>query len=466
MNSAKELLQFNFDADVFTRSVRPPNPMPREKIANLERISKKHDAMGGPSDLEDLRQIYHIFLNAIRTGQLRIEFNSLRRIRQLARALTYSEDDLPRIVDTPELRDALQLIKDRFSRDRVPVSMTLGVFDALLNAWDVWGAGLLRAFVRRHLADYDGRRRFVQNLKTNLAWYCDENGATQLAINLLRRKMRLSEVWSYLNLPDYMHGYHYFSIVGREYVKNHFKDNHRLERETVEDIIEFVEMHRNDKASRGIVSRIIEKLGIDASKNLRQPVQSYVFREWQDPRLAGGDERWLDVSDEARQIFTRWITKEDLRFFFDEVAQECNDPKFAYRKAFWLAYLEHISFCRPVLSKNVHRLLRNNPQALEYYRERQPATLAGGTYDQHAFIIQMGTHTFVEFSTAGACYVYDNASCPFGLGDSVYHMSELRNQLAAEHRVIHSNSDTYHWQRNFSWWIRRELGIEPLRSYR
>ena len=184
------------------------------------------------------------------------------------------------------------------------------------------------------------------------------------------------------------------------------------------------------------------------------------------PRLAGGDIRWREVSDEAKRIFTKWITEEDLRFFFDVVAQACNDRKFAYRKAFWLAYFEHISFCRPVLRRNVHHLLRNNPQALEYYRERQPARLTGGDPDQHAFIIQMGNHTFVEFSTAAACYVYDDPSRPFELGDSVYHMSKLRNQLAAEHRVVHNNSDTYHWQRNFSWWIRRELDIAPLRSYR
>ena len=295
-----------------------------------------------------------------------------------------------------------------------------------------------------------------------MAWYCDENGATQLATNLLRTQERLPNVWSYLGLPDHMHGYRYFGAVAEAYVAL----NSRLERESVADIAKFVEMHRDDNTNRVIMSRIIEQLGIDAPEPLRRPVQSYVFRKWRDPRLTGGDARWRGVSDEAKQIFTRWITKEDLRFFFDEVAQEYNDPKFEYRKVFWLAYLEHISFCRPVLGRNVHRLLRNNPQALEYYRERQPATLTGGTYNQHAFIIQMGNHTFVEFSTAGACYVYDNSVCPFSVGDQVYRTEEFRIRSSAERRVIHIKSELYHWQREFASWIRRELGIEPLRSYR
>ena len=78
----------------------------------------------------------------------------------------------------------------------------------------------------------------------------------------------------------------------------------------------------------------------------------------------------------------------------------------------------------------------------------------------------MGNHTFVEFSTAAACYVYNNADHLFQLGDSEYHMTEFRNQLWADHRVIHYNSENYYWQANFASWINSELGIKPLRSYR
>ena len=461
MNSARELLQFDFDADEFVRRAPKPTAIPPKIVSDLEGIERKHNSMCNIPAKEDLREIYHLFFNAIRTGRLDTEFDSLRRIRRLAWALTYSEVNLHRIVDTPRLRDALQLIEDRFRMRQLH-----GVFNALLRAWDAWGAGLLRAFVRRHLANYEGRQKFFQNLKANLAWYCEESGANQLAMSLLRDGVNLSDIWSHLKLPTQMHDYCYFGIVGMAYVEELFESNHRLDRETVADIIEFVKVHGDDNASRAIVSRTIERLGMGASEDLRQPVQSYVFREWQDPRLAGGDVRWREVSDEAKRIFTKWITEEDLRFFFDIVAQACNDRKFAYRKAFWLAYFEHISFCRPVLRRNVQDLFRNNPQALQYYRERQPAVLRDGDSDQHAFIIQMGDYTFVEFSTRAACYVYDDASRPFELGDSEYHMSELRNQLAAKHRVIHSNSEQYRWQREFASWIRSRIGIQPVRSYR
>ena len=363
-------------------------------------------------------------------------------------------------MDTPQLSDALQLIENRFRISALP-----GVFNALLQAWNTSNAGILRPFVKKHLTDYNGSRKFVQKLKTNMPWYCEENGTTQLALNLLRSRVKLSDVWSTLELPDHMHSYPYFGAVAEA----HISLNRRTDRETVTDVIDFVEKHNNDKTSRAVLSKLIENLGYDASEHLRQPVQSYALREWGDPRIAGGDVRWRDVPDEAKQIFTRWITKEDLRFFFDVVAKACHDHKFEYRKAFWLAYLEHISFCRPVLRQNAEYLFRSDP----YYHERKRsiATLNGGSSDQHAFIIQMGHHTFVEFSTNAACYVYNNSRLPFRLGSSEYTMdtyprNTLRNQSLAKNRVSHVYSERYSWQVKLASWINNELEIKPLRSYR
>lgn len=458
MNSARELLQFNFDANAFARRAPQPIKISQQTLDILDDIVQKHEDMERElPNREDLRQIYHSFIKSYRIGRHHTEFDSLKRTRQLAWALTYSEGELPRIVDTPQLSDALMLIEDHFS-----ISALLGVFDTLLQAWDTPNAGRLRAFVRRHLTNYEGRRTFVQKLKANMRWYCEQNSATLLAMTLLRSQAKLSEVWSSLELRDHTHSYPYFGAVAEAYIVL----NSHLDQEILENVIEFVEIHNNHKTSRAVVSKLIEGLGYDASEHLRQPLQSYALREWGDPRITGGTVRWHSVSDEAKQIFTRWITKEDLRFFFDAVARACNDEKFAYRKAFWLAYLEHISFCRPVLRRNARYLFRNDPQILEYYRERRPATLTGGDSNQHAFIIQIGNHTFVEFSTAAACYVYDDTNCPFSLGNSEYNMTELRNQLWVEHRVIHRNAEDYSWQRDFASWLRSNLRIEPLRSYR
>ena len=463
MKSAKELLSFgHFDANAFARRAPQPIKTSQQTLDILNDIIQKHgDTQNEPPNREDLRQIYRSFINAHQKGRHYSEFNSLKRTRQLAWALTYSEDRSPRIVDTTQLSDALQLIDSRFR-----ISMLPGIFNTLLEAWDTPNAGRLRVFVKKHLTDYNGSRKFVQELKADMEWYCEENGATQLALNLLRSRVKLSDVWSTLELPDHARSYPYFGSVAEAYIAL----DRPADRKTVADVIEFIEKHNNEKTSRTVLSKLIANLGYETSEQLRQPVQSYVLREWGDPRISGGDVRWRDVSDEAKQIFTRWITKEDLRFFFDFVAKACDDNKFAYRKAFWLAYLENISFCRPVLRRDAEYLFGNDPQTLQYYRERQPAMLTGGSSDQHAFIIQMGNHIFVEFSTNAACYVYDSSELPFRLDSSEYTMdtwqrNSLRDKSLAKYRVIHRNSENYSWQYDLESWINRELGIKPLRSY-
>ncbi len=468
MNSAKKFLQFDFNADEFARHALKPIEIPTERIAKLEKIII--DGNGNdPPNQESIRNIYRLFIDTP-SSNLQNEFNTLRRIRLLAWALTFSEDRMPRIVDrSSQLKDALQLIENRFR-----ISALRGVFKTLLEAWDSPNAYMLRDFVKKHLRDYDGKQRFFQKLKTNMRWYCEKNGTIQLATTLSHSQVKLSDVWSFLDLEssrdDNTHRYSYFGFVAIEYVSiKNFPDE-----AFVRDVVEFVRKYNNDTLCRSIISDLIEKLGYNTSEGLRQPIQSYVFQEWGDPRIAGAN--WREVSNAAQQIFTKWITEADLDFFFDIVSRACKDQKFAYRKAFWLAYFEHISFCRPVLRRNAEYLFRHDPQALQYYRDRRPATLKGGNSDQHAFIIQMGNYTFVEFSTGAACYVYDNVNLPFSLNKENYDLYDLRRtDLKGNYHTYtpplihwqpHNGSEIYTWQRVFARWIEKEIGIEPFRSYR
>ena len=456
MSSAKKLLEFNFFASQFAARAPKLLAVPTEQLATLEKIIGTHDSGDtAPPTRESLREVYYQFIT-IPERNFFSEFNSLRRTRQLVWTLTYTENKLPRIVDTPKLQNALQLIEKNFRSTMLP-----GIFNALLQAWDTPNAASLQVFLKKHLTRYTGSRKSILKLKTNMAWYCEEDSPTNLAMYLIHSPNRLSDVWTFLELPDYMHRYTYFGEVATAYTT--FSNQMILKH--VKDVVEFIKKHNNDETSRIVLSKLIEKLGVDATESLRQSVQSYVLQDWQDPRIAGADVRWRNVSDKARRIFTQWITKEDLRFFFDVVAKACNDPKFAYRKAFWMAYFERITFCRPVLRGDAEHLFRHDPQAMRYYRDRRPAELKGGNSNQHAFIIQMAEFTFVEFSTAGACYVYRNADLPFELGDSEYYMRELRSWSFAKHRVIHRGSEDYYWQDEFASWLEREIGIEPVRSY-
>ena len=87
-----------------------------------------------------------------------------------------------------------------------------------------------------------------------------------------------------LNWPDYMNHYRYFGFVAKAYISI----KKPRDSSAITDVVEFVEKHKDDKTSRIILSGVIEALGVDSPENVRQPVQSYALREWQDPRIAGG----------------------------------------------------------------------------------------------------------------------------------------------------------------------------------
>ncbi len=462
MNEAKKLLQFGFKTEKFCRTafkVEDGQLRLAKLSESLMEIEKKH-SMGTPIGLrpEDIQLVYRRFIQTSNTGAFHRTFSDKKTARKLAWALTYSEKHAPydQSIASHEGRlvNALGVIRVHCNERAL-----FGVFNALLQEWHVRTAGLIRAFLRTQLGKYVGRRKSILKLKASTAWYCDQKGATQLALSLHRDMKKLAEIWTYLELPSHMNSYSYFGFVAEAYVAI----NRNLGRSFLEDIVQFIKIHNDDKRARTILARLIEILGIEASEHLRQPVQTFALQSWQDPRITGAAIRWRGISDNAVTIFKHWITKDDLRFFFDLVAKACDDDKFQHRKDFWMTYLSHIVFCRPVLRSDVERILGKDPEALQYTQTRRPAKLKGGTQDQHAFIIQMQEHTFVEFSTAGACYVYRDGNRPFPMDAKEYRMDLLRNREKALHRVIHSSSKgrPWAWQERFSAWIYQNLGVRP-----
>lgn len=425
MESPNKLLQFDFDVNAFVCRAPQPTKISQEVRHLIKKIIDKHGGKGNASVQERRRQIYFRFIGAS-PWQLPEKFDTFSRVRKLAQGLTYSEDELPRIVDSKNLCYALQLIENRFSTGAVR-----GVCYALQQAPDAKYIDMLKAFVKKY----------------------------QISPELLPSQVKLLDILSNFELPDYKHGYRYFGAI-----KGAYRSISRpCDKLAVADIVKFVEKHKDNLTNREILSELIEQLGSEASEHLRQPIQSYALRNWKEPRIARTN--WTDISDKAQCVFTRWIMEKDFYFFFDVIAKAVNAVEFEARKAFWLAYFEHISFCRVVLRDGAEGLFRDNQQDFQYYRDRHPPTLIGGAENQHALIIEMGGHIFVEFSIAPMCYVYDKVGCPFELNASRYRMNELLN-MGFIHRETRSNSKNDSWQSRLTSWITTKFSIKPLRSYR
>ena len=451
MESAKKLLGFDFDADAFDRRALQLMKI-RPGISNLlKKIVDECDSRYGSPGQESLEQVYLRFIDTP-PRKLSKEFDTPSRVRKLSRVLTYSEFELPRIVDDKSgLKEALRLIDLHFS-----IRTMLNVFETLLQVWDTTNTPMLQAFIKKHLIDYEGPRKLVLRLKSDIAWYCENDSPAQLAKHLLCSQVKLSDVWSYLKLeelPDPIHGYHYFGAVAEAFI---VYNKYLEQQDSVTDIVNFLTKHNNKKTSRVILPKLIARLGSNASENLRAPIQYHVLREWGDPRIADTNKNWRDVSNETWRIFRQWIMKADLCFFYDVVAKRSE------AKDFWLPYFGKISSCRIVLGRNAERLFGKD----RYYQKqkRGMAKLKDSVRNQHALIIQMGHKTFVEFSIGNVCYIYDNTSFPFNLSESEYDIQSLADKLQAKDCVVYNNSLRTKWRVKLDSLIKSEVGIDLLRN--
>jgi formylglycine-generating enzyme required for sulfatase activity len=439
LKDSRELLNFGFNVAEFTKRVA--KPIQDKTIAQkLENISRKHNSRGQLPKAETIDKVYRNFCRAAELDKVDV-FQSPVLIRRLVWAFNYRPSEKsPRIVDMPQFDQVMDILNES-SR----ASLLMGVLNSLLQLWEHPNADKMRQYLSVQLGNYDGKRRAINQLKEQAKYFCSENGPTQLALDLLRNDVSLVGVWEYLEFDSAMRHYEFFGRVGKAYSN---LINKKTGVKLIPGIMSFLAQRPEELYCAEIASNVIEVLGTDSTVEERTGIQNFAMQKWQDPRLPGGSVRWKDISEEATQIFTRWITQEDLRFFFDVVAKHCNDPKFADRRDFWLQYIEHISMCRPILRTTLREELRSDNRVRRYMQQRRPAELSGGNRDQHGFLIRMGNHIFVEFSTAAACRVFDVASCPFKLDDYSYRMSDLRSDMCID-RFPHQGQ----WQYKIQRWI-------------
>lgn len=71
---------------------------------------------------------------------------------------------------------------------------------------------------------------------------------------------------------------------------------------------------------------------------LKNRIQAFLLQHYGDPRIR--PQRWTAVSDEARQVFRKWLARVALAQFLDVIDRLALDHQWKYRRAFWTAYFD------------------------------------------------------------------------------------------------------------------------------
>jgi len=179
------------------------------------------------------------------------------------------------------------------------------------------------------------------------------------------------------------------------------------------------------------------------------------LRHLTDPRLPGGRTRWADVAPESVKLFTQWLAREDLTFFFSLVDRTAKGSHWQDRREFWESYLNHIEMTWVVLGTEARRLVVGTEMEATL-KNRRYGRLSKATHEQSVFLIQMGGHVFIEWSHDGASRMWKLADAPFQFGRNEYEGPDLRAPNFVE-RFIHRGS----WQSRVINDIYKHTGLQP-----
>ncbi|MGO9058934.1 MAG: EH signature domain-containing protein [Candidatus Binataceae bacterium] len=179
-----------------------------------------------------------------------------------------------------------------------------------------------------------------------------------------------------------------------------------------------------------------------------------------DPRLLRNIANWMGL-DQAKSVFTQWLSRDDIVFFFEHVLPKGQDPH--GRKAFWLHYIKHIKRSRPLLSWEDRSRLQAVRDKVGNFGHIEENT--------SAFMLDFGRVVAVEFSRAGnACYLYEKATFEKLIPDSdfwaakPFRFQNLKRKPPAVGKISHFMSTDArgfpHWNGEMASFLAK-YGIRP-----
>jgi len=344
-----------------------------------------------------------------------------------------------------------------------------GLINSFLEGYDPDepGIAILRQRIHRRLVQYNGHRTNLNLWKkhNNLLFIKDSH--VSLAKWLFDRPPWDYSTFEKLGFRESLFRCSYLNHMAKsliDLVAAKFPDR-------LGEMLSFLELNgiklelMSRDLAREAATKFLPLAGIEAPNKVKGLLRSFFLRHLSDPRIAGGRVKWTRVPKDAQNIFTTWLSKDDLEFFFNIVDKTCEEPDtWKYRRDFWKAYLPHIHFTRVVLGSNATRIIQT-PQMKRYIKERSPSRLKGAGSGQSVFIIGLGNRRFIEWSNSGACRVWSIKDLPFSQEDELYSATDFRS--TCEKRFIHNRSDKYKWQEELESWIERNvLGMKPGEFYK
>lgn len=195
------------------------------------------------------------------------------------------------------------------------------------------------------------------------------------------------------------------------------------------------------------------------ASNLKKLLQNEAINLFGDPRiLKNRNSAWQHVGAEATSIFIKWLSRYDLKLFFEIINKGLgldNNAKrmWSYRRVFWSSYINEISSVWVCYGNNARIMIDNSKiESISFGRFADA--------NKSCIIIEIGDYVFVERSHNGSAKVWHKLSLPQKLycGVNFLGNAAIVNQNAYR-TWNHNGSESYSWQNKIGEFIATNCGV-------
>jgi EH_Signature domain len=192
---------------------------------------------------------------------------------------------------------------------------------------------------------------------------------------------------------------------------------------------------------------------------LKQRIQEFLLQHYGDPRTK--PQRWMEASDEACQVFRKWLAGVALAQFLEVIDRLALDRQWRYRRAFWTAYFDRdwVWDAQVAFGPSCAILARQL-----FGREVPFATLVKGGRKlpdrNHAvLLLRIGDLVIADWSHNGRCVIWRvrNPHAP-SLQKPRYTSDDV-DWSSADRSWVHAGAASYAWQNKVRGFIAEETGL-------
>lgn len=429
---------------------------PDNLFSKLDKVIKRttkdieYIASGGMAINQDYKKIINEFDQKLKIG---LDTNSLtiREVMFISNELAINRRYLEQLLITEGEFEIFITILWKYEK----LSIYKNIIKMYFNHFNLLSANLkhlnqLNSYIKSILNKYNGKNKLLNNCKKDREYLFNP-------IDLLEKNNHnINEIKNQFNLLD---NYQYVLTMLNYKLIEKIKKLHY----DFEDTDLFIEI----KEKQNLIFKDGYNLKEFVAKELLTKVidKKQAFPNWKkfiieligDPRSYSrhnsNTSSWNVIGDKLKTYFIGTLSKEDLKLFLEQLSE--NDiQNYEYRKAFWMAFADNVTYAKLMVGREARALL-----PLEIKRKISQDDTSYATYnknEQSAIYIDFGEIKIIEFTHSGKVRGYKE--CPINLNKHRYTHDELITYKHNLFEEAHLSPPTYNWQKKVLRHMNRYLG--------